>query len=908
MVLTLWSVVSETDTVTVSYGKRENPLRDRAGNEVADFSKRPVTWVEGPPAVESAAVNGVTLTLTFHQDLDGDSVPAPGAFYVTVNNSARRNVASGGVAIDGATVTLRLATEVAPDDTLMVAYTRPGRNPLRNAAGFEVADFDERVTYVAGPAFQSAEANGATLTLTFDRDLDGDSVPAPGDFHVTAGSARRNVASDGVAIDGATVTLTLSTAVAHGETVKVRYTRGANPLRDPAGLEVASFGDMAVVNATPDPNVPVGTFWSATLTPEFLFASSFGCDNGTVECSAALTDNTFTVDGTSYQVTQVRVGISATFENILAFQLDKAIPTGWTLHVDDKAFPVTDAAPSDSGKIATWTNPGVSWSNGDTVQLHLSDDPGAQANSGPAFHSASVSGTELRVKFDEALDEDSVPDGEAFTVKTTPDGGGTGTRSGQGQGETASGTGPTSVEAETVTVTLDRPVPPGHRVAVSYSPPGENPVRDREGGEAEGFDARPAANVPAVTAVAVVSDAGDDDTYVLGDTIRVRVTFGEAVNVDTSGGTPRLKIKMDPGWGEFWAPYARGSGRRNLIFTHTVVEPNTSPRGIAVLANTLELNGGTIRSKGADADADLAHAGLGHDAEHKVDWRITPSDVTAVAVVSDAGDDDTYALGETIRVRVTFGETVNVDTSGGTPRLKIKMDPTWGEFWAPYASGSGAANLIFTHTVVEPNTSPRGIAVLANTLQTNGGAIRLAGTSADAGLGHTGLGHDPAHKVDWRLSPPAATEPPGAPTGVTVAGTSTTSLSVSWTAPADTGSAAIAGYELRWYAGASDPANASDWTETGDVGAGTSATIADLTADTAYRVQVRARGDGKGPWSSSGAGRTAGGGVAAERAGVRRRRQRVAVDRREPRRRCRGGHRGGERRRRRRVDLLAVGQ
>ena len=44
---------------------------------------------------------------------------------------------------------------------------------------------------------------------------------------------------------------------------------------------------------------------------------------------------------------------------------------------------------------------------------------------------------------------------------------------------------------------------------------------------------------------------------------------------------------------------------------------------------------------------------------------------------------------------------------------------------------------------------------------------------------------------------------------------------------------------------------------TGDVGAGTSATIADLAADTAYRVQVRARGAGKGSWSSSGAGRTA---------------------------------------------------
>ena len=39
-----------------------------------------------------------------------------------------------------------------------------------------------------------------------------------------------------------------------------------------------------------------------------------------------------------------------------------------------------------------------------------------------------------------------------------------------------------------------------------------------------------------------------------------------------------------------------------------------------MLANTLKLNGGTIQFA-SDADADLAHTGLSHDANHKVDWR-----------------------------------------------------------------------------------------------------------------------------------------------------------------------------------------------------------------------------------------------------------------------------------------------
>ena len=53
-----------------------------------------------------------------------------------------------------------------------------------------------------------------------------------------------------------------------------------------------------------------------------------------------------------------------------------------------------------------------------------------------------------------------------------------------------------------------------------------------------------------------------------------------------------------------------------------MAEPNTSPQGIAVLANTLELNGGKIRlMSDRTIDVRLAHAGLGHDPSHKVDWR-----------------------------------------------------------------------------------------------------------------------------------------------------------------------------------------------------------------------------------------------------------------------------------------------
>ena len=612
---------------------------------------------------------------------------------------------------------------------------------------------------VSRPKLVSAAVDEATLTARFNEALDTDFVPAPGAFRVTVNGARRNVASGGVSISGATVMLTLSSAVAGSDTVTLGYVSpGSNGLRNAAGHLVESFDNRDVTNGT-----PAGGFWSATLTVRGT-GNSLGCyGSQSHACSSALTADSFTTGGTAYRVTELYFGPSS---GTLNLRLDRAFPTDWTLHVGDRQFSVADANRHGTDNFASWANSGLSWAVGATVSVRLTGsagDGGATGNAAPNFRSASVSGNKLKVTYDEPLDEGSTPPGSSFRVRTMPDGGavGNGPRgalspaSGGGPGNIG-GTGTVRIDGATVTVTLDRPVAPGERLVVSYNRPGENAIRDPAGAEAAGFTARPATNVAAVTGVAVVSDAGADDTYALGETIRVRVTFGEKVAVDTSGGTPRVKIKMDPRWGEFWAAYESGGGTNALTFAYTVAEPNTAPTGIAVLANTLEANGGTIRSAATQANANLSHAGLGHDSAHKVNWRLAPSGpaVTGVAVVSDAGADDTYALGETIRVRVAFDETVAVDTSGGAPRVKIKMDPRWGEFWAAYESGSGTAALTFAYTVAEPNTAPTGIAVIANTLQLNGGTIASAATGTDASLGHAGLGHDSDHKVDWRLSPP----------------------------------------------------------------------------------------------------------------------------------------------------------
>ena len=258
----------------------------------------------------------------------------------------------------------------------------------------------------------------------------------------------------------------------------------------------------------------------------------------------------------------------------------------------------------------------------------------------------------------------------------------------------------------------------------------------------------PVANgAPVVTGVAVSSTPASGDTYGLGETVRVTLTFSEPVDVT---GTPGLTIDLDPAhWGGKTAAYEAGSGTAELTFAHTVVEPNESTQGVAVLADTLALDGGAIRSSATQADADLAHTGLDHDPNHKVDWQQTPPapSATGVALASAPADGDTYGLGETVRVTLTFSEAVDVT---GTPALTVRMDPDYGDKPALYESGSGTAELTFAHTVVEPNLSTKGVAVTANSLTLDGGAIRSAESQADADLSHAGLDHDAAHKVDWQ--------------------------------------------------------------------------------------------------------------------------------------------------------------
>ena len=95
-------------------------------------------------------------------------------------------------------------------------------------------------------------------------------------------------------------------------------------------------------------------------------------------------------------------------------------------------------------------------------------------------------------------------------------------------------------------------------------------------------------------------------------------------------------------------------------------------------------------------------------------------------------------------------------------------------------------------------------------------------------------------------------EPPPAPAAPTVTGASTTSVTVTWTAPSVTGRPAISDYDVQYR-----QQGVMAWTDASFDGTTLTTTIAGLEAGTTYQAQVRAKNaEGTGGWSATGSGST----------------------------------------------------
>src|SRR5262249_23120778 len=89
-------------------------------------------------------------------------------------------------------------------------------------------------------------------------------------------------------------------------------------------------------------------------------------------------------------------------------------------------------------------------------------------------------------------------------------------------------------------------------------------------------------------------------TYGVGAVVTLKLTFDQAISVDTSGGTPRLPLNSGG-----TASYTGQFSPNTLVFRYVVGSGDSALVLDAVSATALHLNGATIRSLVSDTDANL---------------------------------------------------------------------------------------------------------------------------------------------------------------------------------------------------------------------------------------------------------------------------------------------------------------
>ena len=251
-------------------------------------------------------------------------------------------------------------------------------------------------------------------------------------------------------------------------------------------------------------------------------------------------------------------------------------------------------------------------------------------------------------------------------------------------------------------------------------------------------------------------DVGDD-TCELGD--KIVVFAGIRDRLANSGirrsdvevaGTPQMAIAV--GTQTRYANYAR-TRAGTLYFSYFVQSSDRDTDGVHIPADALRLNGGMIRRRGTQTDANIAHAGSQPDVGTKVDGsRATAPAVRSVTIASQPDSGYTYQLSENIRARVRFSRAVAVT---GTPRLALKIGSQTRQ--ATYASGTGTESLEFGYAVQSSDMDADGISIGASALSLNGATITLVGsstTNANLDLGTYAVPTAAAHKVDGSLGVP----------------------------------------------------------------------------------------------------------------------------------------------------------
>ena len=496
-------------------------------------------------------------------------------------------------------------------------------------------------------------------------------------------------------------------------------------------------------------------------------------------------------------------------------------PGGETLSLDS-----TTSNNEDAGGAAGWSiadayefkNAGGMWGTTGTGQSFRITVKGAAKTgtadtTAPAFESAAADGASLVITFDEDLAAAASLANSAFTVKKTASGGSEATVA-------LSTTVAPVISGTTVTLTLGTAlVSTDGSVKVTYTKPttgSANKLVDAASNETATFTDQTVTN-NTTTATAPVAAAAPTVAAVSGSTRSLAVSW--IAPADGGSAITSYDVQYREGTSGLFT-----DGPQDVTGTSLTISGLTQNTSYQV----------QVRATNAEGDSDWSASGSG----------TTNADTTPPALVS------AYVISSGAEIDLQMSENLLLSNLPPASAFTVTVG---GSAVSVTAVGRGGTS--FQNDTAKITVSP---------VVRAGQAVVVAYADPTAGDDANAIQDAPGNDTPdfttgsggvvavLNLSTITATAP-AAPTAPTVAGVSgsTTSLTVSWSAPADNGSA-ITTYDVQYR-----PGTSGDFTNgPQDVGV-TSATITGLAANSPYQVQVRAtNAEGDSDWSPSGSGTT----------------------------------------------------
>ena len=684
----------------------------------------------------------------------------------------------------------------------------------------------------------SASTNywGKWLIITFSRDLQAADPPV-GAFSVTANDSDVSVSSAQTESD--ILGLYLSSNIKSGQTVTASYTKPAAEnqwLKDSDGRVIADFS-IPVTNT-----LPYVTGLSITSTPAFPLTSETKDTYGAGEHIDVTIEFNVPVEVAGLPQLEIVVGSNSRQAAYSSGSGTDSLVFRYTVTKNDAD---TDGISIAANKLAL-NGGSIKYVNkiGETEPVNatrthdaLATQPGHKVDGGktqdttaPTFSGATVYFKTLTLSFSDPLDPGSVPAKGDFTVIKN------------GTESVAVVDDGVAVDRSEVILTLESEISPGRYFTVVYSATvtyrkGTNPIRDAAGNEAEAFSNQAVNLIPIprvshaddyVSASDPLGDIGDPPIIYRpvivswdSDTIPPAATHYVVTFVSGTEGDVKRTYPVDAGT-------VCDSGNCTCQIRATPAAPETPPvpekTCHAVEFGSVPRRGQTKLYKvwALNAAGDRI-AESGHH-EHLVPDNNIPM-FSGTATARTVPENSSAGANVGAPVTATDGDQNDTltYTLGGGDAASFVIDGSSGQI----SVGSATA------LDYEADKNSYSVSVIAGDTQEEASiSVTINVTDVD--------------------------EPPDAPTGLSVVESSHDWLSLTWTTPSDASKPPVTNHDLRYYQGDADPPNdPDDWTSELDVGSGATATLSGLDAESAYRVQVRARNEeGSSPWSTSADGTT----------------------------------------------------